>query len=324
MKYILLTISLLAMSAFRQEYVEAFDEKVAEAYDDYGLLGEYDGVNYAIKVYYGVFDDKVYYGICFYNETPKQYKLRIVIGDKVYRLKANSRNDVAVVAMPLKGGAFSLAVYDKNGQRQSLGTTVFTDIEVISKEEFYDLPGLLKGSGNGVKIDKPLPLTAIGISPLGIIAIAAGIILLVCGIVIYVFYRKRKGIFSEAERKKNVFNFKEFILSVEKSLQEREDANADEYIPAEAEIMDEDKKTGEETTADTYVPHYSWARDEEERSGFNIKKHLQELGFVTDYRIVSTEEKNKIMLELMRLKEQKVITSDDYLDEVSELWKKRE
>ena len=45
---------------------------------------------------------------------------------------------------------------------------------------------------------------------------------------------------------------------------------------------------------------------------------------MTDYRIVSTEEKNKIMLELMRLKEQKVITPDDYLDEVSELWKKRE
>lgn len=328
MKYILLTLSLIAMSSFRDDFITEFDEKVSDAYEEYRLLGdEYSGVNYAIKVYYGVFNDKVYYAICFYNETPKDYQLRIELNNKLYRLETNSRNDVQVVALSLKSGdVFSLVVYDKNNIRQSLGTDDFKNIKVFSPEEFSNLSDLQQGQGNGIKTAKLLPLRSAVIPPLGIIAIVAAVIIIACVLVILIYYKKRKGMFSESERKKNVFNFKEFILSVEKSLQEKEN-ELEEYFPAEAESLTEDENSGEAITgtyAENYVPHYSWARDEDVRSDFNIKKHLQELGFITDYRIIDSEEKNKIMLELMRLKEQKTITQDDYLYEVSELWKKSE
>ena len=106
----------------------------------------------------------------------------------------------------------------------------------------------------------------------------------------------------------------------------RKENELEEYFPPRRKF---DGRRGQRrslagTYAENYVPHYSWARDEDVRSDFNIKKHLQELGFITDYRIIDSEEKNKIMLELMRLKEQKTITQDDYLYEVSELWKKSE
>ncbi|MDD4388135.1 MAG: hypothetical protein PHV87_02850 [Bacilli bacterium] len=323
MKRLLLLCSLIAISSFKETYISAFDDAVHTAYDEYRLLDEYSNAEYLIKVVYGLINRTVYYGICFYNESPNDYKLRLEINNRAYRLKANERSDVQAIALVLNADdIFSLMVYDKNNNRQSLGTLSFSNIKTISEEEFVKLPDSEVGLGNGAKTIKPILINGLTLKPFIIMSIILGIILLICIIIIYIFYKKRKGLFSDTERSKNVFNFKEFIISVEKSLKDRE-TEEEEYIITEA-IQTDDEEGKKESEISKYTPHYSWARDEEERSNFNIKKHLQDLGFITNYRIVDEEEKNKIMLELMRLKDKKIITQDDYLQEISELWKESE
>ena len=54
----------------------------------------------------------------------------------------------------------------------------------------------------------------------------------------------------------------------------------------------------------------------------DIKAYLQDLGYVTEYSALSEDEKNNIMIELMKLKEQGKISLDDYYEESAELWKK--
>ena len=54
----------------------------------------------------------------------------------------------------------------------------------------------------------------------------------------------------------------------------------------------------------------------------DIKAYLQSLGYITDYKLLSEEEKNKIMLELMRLKDTEQITLKKYYEETYQLWKK--
>ena len=54
----------------------------------------------------------------------------------------------------------------------------------------------------------------------------------------------------------------------------------------------------------------------------DIKAYLNDKGYITDYSVLSEEEKNNIMIELMKLKEKGMISLDDYYEESAELWKK--
>lgn len=319
MKQILLFLSMWTILSFRSNYVKEFDDNVHAAYEEYRVFADYTTPNYSIKVVQGLIDNDVYYGVCFYNEYATDYKLRIEINDKLYTIKAKERNNISATALNIKtGNTFSIVVYDKNDNLQYFGIDNLSDITAASKEEFFEYQdSIQQGLGHGVKSIKPKLVSNINWAPFLIILTVLGIILLICVVIILIYYKKRKGMFSDVERKKNVFNFKEFIVSVEQSLKQTDD---EEYIVAESKTIEKDE-TEQQTDTNQYTPHYSWARNEEKRSGFNIKKHLQELGFITDYRIIETDEKNKIMLELMRLKDQKNITQDDYLNEVSELWK---
>ena len=51
-------------------------------------------------------------------------------------------------------------------------------------------------------------------------------------------------------------------------------------------------------------------------------KNLREKGYITNYASLSEEEKNRVMLELIKLKNEKRISQDRYYEETGELWKK--
>ena len=54
----------------------------------------------------------------------------------------------------------------------------------------------------------------------------------------------------------------------------------------------------------------------------DIKAYLREKGYITNYASLSEEEKNRVMLELIKLKNEKRISQDRYYEETGELWKK--
>ena len=60
---------------------------------------------------------------------------------------------------------------------------------------------------------------------------------------------------------------------------------------------------------------YPWARYEEEKATSTSENTSETRAYVTDYNFLSESEKNQIMLELMRLKDEKTITHDEYLEE---------
>ena len=75
----------------------------------------------------------------------------------------------------------------------------------------------------------------------------------------------------------------------------------------------------EEVTEPVYK---RYERDVEvELSNFNFIEYLEKEGLPTDYAQLDDETKNQITLRLMYLKDQNLITVDDYLKEISKLWK---
>ena len=78
--------------------------------------------------------------------------------------------------------------------------------------------------------------------------------------------------------------------------------------------------------SDTIIPVINPnKRDEDENVTSkieDIKAYLQDQGFVIDYSILDEEEKNKIMMELIKLKNDGSISLDAYYKETYELWKK--
>ncbi len=120
--------------------------------------------------------------------------------------------------------------------------------------------------------------------------------------------------FSKEVRKESVFDFKEFI-----NQQTTTPQNNDDWIEVVPEV-EEVQNDSQESPKEVYekAPRYV----DDEISSIDVKKHLQDAGFVVDYSLVGDEEKNLIMLELMHLKNEGKISNDVYLEEIYKLWKK--
>lgn len=140
-----------------------------------------------------------------------------------------------------------------------------------------------------------------------VIIICAGISLLFLIInIIKLIIRNKK------ERNTSDFKFSEFI---EKEISEEK---LEEIDISRIKYFEEKKE--KEEPKEVYTKQDKHVQDEE--SGFSVKEYLSSKGFNLDYSSLNDEEKNKIMLELMMLKDNHKITQDEYLMETYELWKK--
>lgn len=312
MKFLMLFFGLLSLSNVTDE--ELFIDELNSAYDEYALIEEYENNYYDLKLYAGKVREEVYYGIYFRNKIPNEYKLKLTINNKIYVLDNTPRGDVFAPAVDFKNAdEFSILIFNKYNDYQ-YGLTQFKNIKVMDIEEFNQLQDIYVGSGNGIK--KANYKTEFNFDSRIYIYIAMVSVLLICAGIIYYYFKKSKGMFRTDLRSANVFNFKEFINSVvvETELEQEEKTWQNSHNEdLDVVEINEEKPIIEST--------YKWYHYEEEVSDFDIKKHLAELNLATDYSEASIEEKNKVMLELMRLRDQEKITYDDYLNEISELWK---
>jgi hypothetical protein len=313
MKYFMTLLSVVILSSSaREDFTNSYSALVDEAYTEY-IEEKHENPNYdyGITLIKGLINNQVRYGFSFYNENAKSYYIRVYYNGRLYQVDTDSRGDVQVVALNLQeGDVFSLVVFDsKNSVKEALPE--FENITIMTKEEFNALEVRKTGQGKGVSLTR-LRTTIIFDSSIWIY-LGAFLIVAGCALIIFIYYKKRKGLFAPEMRSQNVFNFREF-LSTSFEMTEPQD---DDYEETVAEEIPEQSDPD-------YVPvqHYPWSRVEDESSGFDIGGYLRNKGYITDYRLLGEEEKNKIMMELMYLRDQRLITKDEYLEETSRLWKK--
>ncbi len=323
MNLIILLFNVLTIFNLNNIIEDNFIDEVEVAYEEYALIEEYSNVYYNIQLYAGKINGKVYYGLRFHNEIPNEYKIRIRINNKEHEFKRTPRGDFAAVGLNLKKSKeFSIMVYNKNNIYQQ-GHLRFKDIKVINSEEFASLSNIKTGQGEGVSLTN-LHLTR-SLALKVIIYITLFSIFTICIVVILWYYKLKKGLFNEDIKSNNVFNFKKFI---EEEFNDVEDNVKDEFDLDESifELDENDySEVVEENTTQTnnqINSAYIWSRYEEEKSHFDLKEHFKSKGLNYNYNLLSEDDKNKIMLELIYLKDNKIITQDDYLNEVGKLWKK--
>lgn len=320
MKFITLIVSLFTFFSLKSE--NDFPEEINNAYDEYVLIEEYSNSYYDLKLYAGIYNNKVYYGILFENNYPGEYYLKLTIDERVYKLKQTSRKDIYAPFIDIsKSEQFSIHIYNRQNQYQ-YGLTQFQNVKVINYQEFQEIENIQLGNGRGSKTASLISENAL--TEYISLFIAFGVIIFSCFAVIFVYYKKKKGMFNPDIKSNNVFNFKEFLQnSIEEETKYPEGEVINHFEENKFDINDNDYRFEDTKILEERLIHdsYIWQHYEEKKSDFNIKKYLEEQNYNTNYSSLSKEDKNNIMLVLMLLKAEKKITDDDYLDEISELWK---
>ncbi len=315
MKTFLILLTLITTS-FVSEFTDQFNSEVNSAYSAYATFDEYENPNYSLKVIYGAMNGEVRFGICFFSFQAGDYSVKVSYLGRQYSLPENGRGDVSAVAMDFQAGeTFSVLVFDREGHYQYSGR--FLDIEVMSLNDFNALSVPVEGLGAGSELTKLQsirtsdPLSIFYFSLLGIAAL--------CVVAIIIIYVRKKGMFDPKAKPEPGFNFREFLNQDNREPENRPSFEVPETLQESAPAIQAQEPT---VIPAGSIRNYSWVRDEEEHSGFNVTEYLKDQGFITDYVLDGEDEKNRIMLELMKLRDQKKITHDDYLEETAKLWKK--
>lgn len=310
LKFCFVIFSLLFLTNIQYPNNNEFDENVNKAYEEYASYYEYTNDSFSLKIIRGKVNKKMLYGICFSNAYAKTYSIELVdTNEKVYLLPTDRRGDVLVVALEEIDSNYTINVYEDD---KLINLPVKAILKPFDENDLKntDITKVSIGENKGsalthlsTKTNIPSTVWILG----GMVLITIG-----CVIIILVYAKTKKGMFSKEKRSEGVFNFKEFLSE-----------NFNEEPKSEFDIIDiapvEEKD--EEPNSEREIYQKMFRYDDDEVSGFQIKEYLQDKGFVTDYKLASEEEKQKIMLELMKLKNDKKITEDEYLEEAYRLWK---
>lgn len=304
-KIFLLVLAILFISLPTTIKGAGFEDEIKDAYKMYYSDYLYETKNYSLSVYCGIVNDEATYAISFVSSRAGEYTIKISDGENIYDVKPyNSRGDIKIIALEKQEKNLEIIIY-KGSNKQSLPKRAI--LEVIEKEDIFLRSNIFNGNDKGSKITKLNNNTngMIYLLMIGSISIIIG-----CGTIILVLVSLKKGMFNSKNRKEGVFNFKEFVN------QQIEEDRVNQF-----EIVEIEPEEEEDVPTEREIYSKMNKYDDEERSEFPLSDYLRDRGFMTDYKIASEEEKQQIMLELMRLRDEKKITNDDYLEEAYKLWK---
>lgn len=313
LKICLMMLSLLFVTNTFDANTIQFEEDISKAYEVYAEYIEFPNTSdsFYLKIVRGKVNDKWCYGVCFTNSFAKTYSIKIVDeNNNVYSLPQDKRGDINAVAIEVNK-VYTINVY-RDGEKISLYKKA--ELVPFEEEEFAltDSKKMIFGENKGTKFIELKSEKQKVNSDMFYILVAFGAITLGCVIIIVAFAKMKKGMFSKEKRSEGVFNFKEF-LSEDFNEEPKNEFDIIDIAPVE--------EKDEELNSEREIYQKMFRYDDDEVSGFKIKEYLQDKGFVIDYKLASEEEKQKIMLELMKLKNDKKITEDEYLEEAYRLWK---
>ena len=140
-----------------------------------------------------------------------------------------------------------------------------------------------------------------------LLSIIFTIIIILSIIIILILYVTKKGFFNKdiidkefEEQHKVRDDIHSFI---------KEQSNIVEVTAEEVEIKEEESKEV-----------YTKVKDYDTEVQRDISLLLKQKGYNTNYNALLTHEKNEVMLELMRMKDFKEITEEEYKEEIIKLW----
>ena len=293
MKLFLSFISILFMSLIPMninQEIEEFKDTCNNGYNTYCYLEDSSVASYDLIIVIGEHNNQVGYSIFFRPTDPNTYHITLEVNNqKVLKSKEdyevfNAYNIIIDKEMEIKVVYQDTVTYSKK-------ILPLTYEEYMSK---YSL-NILNGNNNGLEpIVIKAPKT---FSPIVVFAIIFIILIVLSIIIILVLYIFKKGIFNE-EYKDKQFGEERRIRAMLQEEQENIEVEVIEEEPVEVY----EKKVEEDIEV----------RD--------ISIILQNKGFNINYSSLDNDEKNKIMLELMKMRDFKEITQEEYRAEVIKLW----
>ena len=281
---------------------ELFDTFMTDVHDGYQVYEEIENENnsnnyYSLKIVRGIFKGTPCYGIAFCSEDAGAYELAIEKDDVLYKLEQNDRKDSYGISIKADS-MIEIHIYDKNGNEQDfIGESKLLK---FSEEDLAQSSKAIYGLNNGKSFTKLTNYTS-KIPFLYAFIYSAVVLIGICAVAIIIMAVRRKGMFNKKVRSEGVINIESLINEAK---QKEEVDLWDGYKPEKEEIIIEATEVVEEAN---YI---------------DLKEYLISKGYLTDYSLMSEDEKNNLMVELMFLKNNKKISEDTYYEETYKLWKK--
>ena len=283
-----------------------FLNEVDKGYEYYVQYDNVDTEEYSLLIVNGIYNKTGCYGISFVPSTTNAYYIVLETDKSLFTL---SRTQYQEKAIAIKADIdYTITIYDKNNNKVETFNSI--SLKKFSSSDF-DKTSAIEGKGSGASFTVLNSYTKnLRFLPVLLITLAS----LICfvGLVILVLFVMKKGFFNKEKRKEGVVSMRD-IYEAKTNDQE------------EQEITFEPNENTKDVS-DTIIPVINPnKRDEDENVTSkieDIKAYLQDQGFVIDYSILDEEEKNKIMMELIKLKNDGSISLDAYYKETYELWKK--
>lgn len=289
------------------EIFNSFNEEIDSGYEAYTIIKEekYDNY-YDLKIIQGVNDDKISFGIMLVNVNPQSHTIKVLMNNRQYVLPKTDRGDYNLPSIKYNS---DIIISIDNGK----SIKPVAEISHITPEQFMDGDNLITGDNQGLRM-KALGGSGIDLNRMGILTFIFGGVIVITSIIIFIFYKRRKGIFAANKRNENVFDYREFVNQYVANNSEEAIASGN-YVVPEEEVKEQDLK-----------PQKAYERqrfyEEEVEDFIDVEKILKEKGYNIDYQNALEFEKNDIMLELMKMRDFKDISQTQYQEEVIKLWKK--
>lgn len=289
MKIILLLMSSLFMLSIKEKNFDNFYEEINDGYSEY-IKNVFDNEEYYLDIVKGIYNDIPSYGICF---QPKVDDVTLVVKleDEYYEL---NKKDDYYYATALKANlSIELYLFDDEGNKKAVEELEYSRLDNFSVKNF-ETEESIKGNGNG-KVFTTLSSYKLKIRNYKVIIIACSVITLVCGLLVIIK-----------------------LISKYKNKPQKTSYLFDEEVNAMMKRIDSNQLY-EEKVEEKVLPS---ANDEEVKEYIkDLKEHLMVEGYNVSYELLNGEEKNKITMYLMKLKEEQKISNDQYLEEMYKIWK---
>lgn len=296
-KILMLFLSFFLLTTIQTTNKDKFLAEVKNGYKAYEVIVNQDDDNYALCVVRGVNKDKASMGVYFHSACEDEYVCVIYDGTNEKELALDKNKELYYPAMSY---TINLSVNVYNCDDELVQSVMVNRINVASfVGEAGNNAGIsFKGAGDNL----PHSFIAIYIIGIGIIAISA--------IIIIIFKINKKGMFSDDARKEGL-----------EDLHHLEETYVNEELDEE-DIYDVSREEKEDTSHEQVYKRVRDYDEDLEENRPSVKSVLNARGFNTNYQEMSVEDKNKVMVELMMMREQRVINNDEYQLEIIELWKK--
>lgn len=281
-----------------------FFNDVENQYQKYMQLSNlsYFSSEFDLIVVCGIYNNEPSYGLLLYSD----YDLIVSSINGSFKVPKIYENVSSVIALKADV-SYEVSIFTKDGKEYQLPKRIILDKTTKSELETLDL---IQGNNN-YKPFVSLEVYSYHIpfykSIIIVITSVLGMTILIM-IMMLIF---KKGFFNKDKRKEGVLDIRSIV--------ESDPENEPKINFEDIKIFNDEEPNKEIKQIEKTESYFD---DEEEKDQIDVTKHLQSLGFITDYNILSEDEKNLIMLELMKLKDQKTISQKTYYEETYKLWKK--